>query len=719
MILEGACQIILTVIAHPGGMEMQLSLICRKDNDLYQVLQANHTQCQRYQSLDEAICCLGDDARVMILADDYPKNLVCVDRTVFRIARERNWRLYIEFPGSLPDAELGQPYHTKWERGVVSSDTFAPDLERLRILMIHGCVLVPVHNERIKENTHIVMGRVAGFDTALYDLPLETFPVLFEHPQGDLLVSTTKLSQFVTARYGPTYAWGIIWRWILEWINPEGSIRSLEWTPTVQPAYAAGELLPGNAELGAFQQGIAWFKKAKLFIHPVWKEEARQRMVTHGMAPGPEKDWPLGDGSCGMVEGISSNIHPDGTQDYSYTVRNDCMGEVSMAMAFSSVLLGDETDAAIAANINDFIYFNSEFAGGPRANADSPSYGLLTWTSHDVSGGVYYGDDNARSMLGTMAVSALLKSQRWEESLIRCLLANLRTTGPLGFRSGRLEEPDLQEKGWRYFWNTERVHYAPHYESWLWACFLWAYHHTGFRPFLDRARSAIRMTVNAYPDEWRWTNGMQQERARMLLPLAWLVRIDDTQEHRAWLHFMAGELLAHQHSCGAIQEQLGLEGRGAYAAPKSNEDYGVSEAPLIQSNSDQVCDLLYTSNFALAGLHEAAAATGDRMYVEAEEKLAAFLCRIQVHSKRHLELDGGWFRGFDFKRWEYWGSNADIGWGVWSIESGWTQAWITSVLAMRQLNTSFWDLTETVDVTRFLDELVHLMLPYRNRLEMD
>jgi len=45
--------------------------------------------------------------------------------------------------------------------------------------------------------------------------------------------------------------------------------------------------------------------------------------------------------------------------------------------------------------------------------------------------------------------TALLNESRWDESLLRCLLANLRTTGPQGFRSNRLTESVLQEKGWQ------------------------------------------------------------------------------------------------------------------------------------------------------------------------------------------------------------------------------------------------------------------------------
>ena len=132
---------------------------------------------------------------------------------------------------------------------------------------------------------------------------------------------------------------------------------------------------------------------------------------------------------------------------------------------------------------------------------------------------------------------------------------------------------------------------------------------------------------------------------------------------------------------------------------------------MIQSNADAASDLLYTCNFAFVALHEAAAATGDPFYREAEEKLATFLCRIQIRSETHPELDGGWFRAFDFKRWEYWASNTDAGWGAWCIESGWTQSWITSVLALRQMNTSLWDLTKASKVNRHFPTLREEMLP--------
>ena len=240
---------------------------------------------------------------------------------------------------------------------------------------------------------------------------------------------------------------------------------------------------------------------------------------------------------------------------------------------------------------------------------------------------------------------------------------------------------------------------------------LWLYDKTGFGPLFERTYSGITMMMHGYPETWQWTNGIQQERARMLLPLSWLLRVQDTPLHRQWLALIAGDLLSHQETCGAIREEIGTSGLGKYGPPKTNDEYGTSEASLLQANGDPVCDLLYTSNFAFAALHEAAAATGDPVYIAAEDRLADFLCRVQVKSKQRPEFDGAWFRAFDYGRWQYWGSNADIGWGPWSTETGWTQGWITATLAHRSLGTNLWDISRRSNIADGFDHWKGLMLP--------
>ena len=197
--------------------------------------------------------------------------------------------------------------------------------------------------------------------------------------------------------------------------------------------------------------------------------------------------------------------------------------------------------------------------------------------------------------------------------------------------------------------------------------------------------------MKAYPDQWLWQDNL--ERARMLLCLAWLVRVEDTPEHRQWLHKVAKDLIAWQQPSGSIHERLGPAHGGHFRTPQSNQEYGTGETPLLQQNGDPVSDQLYTTGFALLGLHEAVGATGDNDLQAAEGKLAEYLCRIQIRSKKLPYLNGTWFRAFDDQRWEAWASSADIGWGAWSLESGWAQAWTAAILALREQRTTVWDFT--------------------------
>lgn len=114
---------------------------------------------------------------------------------------------------------------------------------------------------------------------------------------------------------------------------------------------------------------------------------------------------------------------------------------------------------------------------------------------------------------------------------------------------------------------------------------------------------------------------------------------------------------------------------------------------MIQDNGDTIADLLYSNNFAFVGLVEAAAATNNSVYQKAADGLASFLVRIQATSTEVPELHGAYFRAFDYKAWDFWGSASDWGWGPWSVETGWTEGWIAAGFALRALNKSMWELT--------------------------
>ncbi|MEI6784188.1 MAG: glycoside hydrolase family 2 TIM barrel-domain containing protein, partial [Verrucomicrobiota bacterium] len=480
------------------------------------------------------------------------------------------------------------------------------------------------------------------------------------------------------------------------------------------------EALPPDFERQTIRRGTEWFVKSRLLVHPSWQERydrpsnmgppTQDWPWGHRAGPRPDPSWAIGDGSLGMLEGFRSRILRDGSQAVIWWRRHDNSGEIAGAMTMAGALLQDERFQQIGGHLGDWLYTQSLMTQGDRADPNNGAFGLAGWNdvpryygnTHGYD--VYYADDNARGMLGMIKAAAALKTERWDERLAHCLLANLRITSRLGFSPERMDGP-LPPDQWRSRCDSQFTFFDPHHQAYLQACYLWAYRQTGDRLFLDRAKSAIRLTMEAYPDRWKWTNGqITLERARFILALAWLVRVEDTPEHRAWLDRMVKDLLTDQVACGAIRTRI-------VHSPTSNEAYGTGETSLVEHNGDPVSDLLYESNFALVGLHEAAAATSNADYRKAEDKLAEYICRIQARSETHPDLDGVWYRGFDFHRWQYWAADADVGWSLWSTETGWTQAEILSTLVLRQLDTSLWEYTAASKISRPLDLWRKKMLP--------
>ena len=671
-----------------GGSMQDLVFCCSPSNDLYRVVSANTgALAARFQTPAATVAAAPEGGGVLILADGYPDTATALDASLYDAAARKRLKMYVEYPSFVPGIKLSPPRQAHWERTVVTSDAFGPALAQGRILMIHDCHFLPTE----ASTPYLTLARVAGFDTAVNGLPKkDIWPILFELPRGNVLVATTKLSQFVSARYGPSDAWPVTWRMILGWLEPSAREANLKWASTVHPSYGAEESLPKDAARQAISRGADWYFQARLLVHQDWQGMIESNQTDDSVHSGPAPDMPPGDGRFGLLEGFSSIVNLDGTQPMRWGIRADCNCECSMALAIQGQLDREARSQMAASNLLDFVFYHSLLSQGRRAEPNNPSYGLLGW-GLPRSADVYYGDDNARAILGALGAAAALKSSHWDEAILRGILANFRTTGPSGYRKARIDDPELQTQGWQYFWQKSRGEWGgtrncPHYQAYLWAVYLWLYDKTHFAPLLERTEKAIRHQMSLYPDHWDHEGGRYEtERCRMLLPLAWLLRVSNTPEHRRWLGTMVQYVMDIQDGSGAIPQHVLRPGG-------SNEQYGTAECPLIYENGDPCTDLLYAANFGLIGLHEAVAATGDPNWRRAEDRLADFMIRVQVRGS-HAELDGAWFHGFDFRRWDYWGSNGDIGWGVWATETGWTQGWIVAALGLREMKTSLWDFT--------------------------
>ncbi len=682
---------------------------CEPGNDLFRVLTAStRRDWPRADSAAEAVDLARPGSAVLVLADGYPVRPTVILPETYAMAAAKRLRLFVEFPAHLPGLAVGTVRRATQENVVVTSAELGPRLRPMQLLAVHDCHHVVVDAPA----PLLVVAKVAGFDTAVFGLTGTTpRPILFAQDEG-VMVATTKLSQFVTARYGPPEAMRALWAYVFRWLQPEAEPPSLAWVPTVRPTYGRDAALPPDAARRAVRRGVDWHTTARMLLSAGGAREYAALRASgrvdpaNPVGPAPDGSWPAGDGEFGVLEGVNSRVACDGTQPIRWNLRCDSNGESALAFALRWRLDGDGRSRTIAGNLLDWVYGASGMFQTDPAKAD---YGLVHWAPDN--GQALYQDNDVKVILGAIGTAAVLGTDRWDDAVTRNILANFRTTGRRGFRGWRLEAPELLAAGWEKYWRADTLLCQPHYEAWMWAAYLWLYDQTRYRPLLERTRRGVRTMMEAYPGGWRWTNGIQQERGRMLLTLAWLIRIEDRPEHRAWLNLLADDLERAQEACGAIREELGDLAQGDFRPCRSNEEYGTNEAPLIQRNGDPVADLLYTCNFTLLGLIEAAAATGEARFSRLADRLAHFLVRIQVRSEAHPALDGGWFRAFDFREWDYFGSNGDAGWGAWAIEVGWTQGWIPTGLALRELRTSLWNLTRGSTVARNFDAIRREMLP--------
>ena len=685
----------------PAAPVTRLSIAGSASNDLVAGLLKGGTPLDRVDSAAAAIEAASPESAVLVLADGYPEQRTRIAPASLELARSKKLRLYIEYPESMPGIEFGPPGGIQWERGIVAADDPAIGLPKFQIVSLQDCRYLPVS----PRPSLLVLGRVAGFDRAVYGIPQNASPILFRAEDGTL-VASTKLSDFARSRFAPTAEWVTLWRSLLDSLDPPGAPHALVVTPAVSPVYTAEEPLPPTAERDALVRSANWFRNSGLLISPQRRPKIESLLLA-GQEVTPRESDDNGDGSCGILEGLASQIRPDGSQLQRTPIRADCQAESAAVLALHGALLKDDRSRQIARNLLDFLYVHSELQQGDRGNPRHPAFGLIAWGAVAPAWQVAnYGDDNARTLLATIVAAAALETDAWDEAVLKALYANLRTTGKLGFRGDRVDLPPLAQRGWKSYRDAETVNVSPFFESYLWSCYLWAYRHTGDPEFLETSRKGIRRTMQEYPAGWRWGDNL--DRSRMLLALAWLVRVEDTPEHRGWLLRVADDLLKNQQPCGAIPEQLSSNSSGHYVVPKSNEAYGTTETPLLQEEGDPVTDQLYTTSFVLIELHEAVAATNDPRLKTAEDRLTEYVVRIQAKSN-DTAIDGTWFRAFDYRRWDYWSSSGDLGWGAWCAEAGWGPGWNGIVLGLRANRQSLWDYTAGSRIARRLERVRALM----------
>ena len=101
---------------------MKLSLVVQGDNDLLGILPDAGVAFDRHDTLRDAVRAAPQSSGILVLADGYPETLTPIDLDALTDAREKDQRVYVEFPDALPYQAVGEIKGIAWERATDERD---------------------------------------------------------------------------------------------------------------------------------------------------------------------------------------------------------------------------------------------------------------------------------------------------------------------------------------------------------------------------------------------------------------------------------------------------------------------------------------------------------------------------------------------------------------------------------------------------------------------
>lgn len=618
--------------------------------------------------------------------------------------------VYVEY-APLAGLVDDQPQTAGFERIVVTGSGL-PGLPDLTVLEEHGSRHLGFVGDAKSARVLLTYSRIAGLERAVFGLPEHTAPALVEIPRGPgrLLVATTALSNWQRGRYKPTRLWAALAREVLLALLPPEQATGVreefadvaawteprDWAPVGEKVRLcvrapAGHAVSATGPTGGIKltnrEGV--LVSSPLSLKPgkhSFRVKTAGRLVPLQITISPRADryrqticrnlqWfehaPMlisPDGSQGVYEGLVSALGPDGKPTRASGLRVDCVSECGLLFCLYGRAAGDRTWQERGRRMLE--YTARAFSVTSR---DCWYFGH--WQSrgefHEDGGPVYvFSDDSGAGTLFSLLGYAATGDQRQLQAGLRgveyfCHVASEKTGlfGSMPHRdyggSGRMGTP------WPALRAQEIRGAAPHVMNLPLAALLVAHRLTGEPRYLEIADRGLRTLMADYP-HWQIVTSRTCEHGRMLLPLALLYDMTRSPEHRQWLDTVADYLIGKQAPCGAVAEWDGYN-------PASNEAFGVGENSVFQQNGDPISDQLYGTGFALLHLGLAYQVTGEPRLKQAYERLGDYLTRLQLRDADPL-YDGTWLRAFDYGRWEYFGSSADIGWGPYCAETGWSCA---------------------------------------------
>uniref|UniRef100_UPI003F4980FF hypothetical protein n=1 Tax=Nonomuraea bangladeshensis TaxID=404385 RepID=UPI003F4980FF len=575
-------------------------------------------------------------------------------------------RAYVEYATGLLSTQA--PRQTASERIYVPAPSeITSGFDPLAIFDEHASWTLPV-NPPAGATEVLSYGKVAGVHTAVFGPAADSWPALLDLPlgAGRLLYATTALGNFERGRYRPASRWRRLIRQLLAVLTgaPPGERPVLVTTPRVWAPSGTPITMNVPVEPLRVPDGTHVLEAggAQTVITVSPRRERYRQMIDKGMAWFDAAGMLLGeDGVEGVAEGLSGDLGPDGVSPLRLVHRGDGYSQVAHAFRLYGRLTGQKRPGRVAENLMRRVLDTMQITDRTMLYGSWEPRGART----DLTGtNNLFADDNGWISLFALAHGALEQGLRGVEALIRTAHAELGVQpDPWRTPSTLLVE---RWNGMAVMEPSDGLDLSAHWNSSAQAAMLYAYAVTGERRYLDTATRGLTHMAKAFP-RMRLETSRTCETIRFLFPLAGAYLYTREPLYRATMLKIADYLKERQDpASGAIAE---WDGR----TPGSNESYGLDEAAIFQTNGDTITDQLYAMGYAALTLPIAHRVTGDPIFDELATGVLDYLSRIQIE-EGDPRLDGTWMRSFDFAAWEYYGSNCDVGWGPYCVETGWAHA---------------------------------------------
>ena len=586
----------------------------------------------------DAIAVIGGTSETPLVF--HPKDRVDIERQI-----NSGKRVFSEYCGSIGHVYFEPPASTRFDRVVFTSETPWGMLEPGDILdeqcnmRIRPHDIACTHNRPILQYARTRDHSRCAVDAALL-APVSDRALWYEEPTN-LLVCGFRLANFRKSRFAPSAKWEALVRHILEWLCGSSVDISVLPSPYHLKPFRPDTPLAVQVDI-AVGKAVAWFEKADMLID---------------------------EGRGGVREGLATEIYPDGSQRALPSVRIDCVAEASLTYFMHGMLSGDERSLTISDRLIAVCF------DWMQVKEEGPLKGMLRWTQE--AWGVCYQDDAARVLIPQLLKCLYTNSEDYLQECADALDFLLRTTGTDGLRPFRTDNIDLTAAKLEELSSTPAEFYCAHYNAFYHGALLLAYKITGNERYREAGVRGLASLMSVYPNTRR-EYSETQEMCRLIMPLAWLYWATGEETHRNWLYRVTEDLVKLQHPSGGY-----LEWDTGYRADRSRAKDG-EESAMLARNGDPVVDLLYSLNWLPAAFAQAYLVTKDRYFLDLWEGIAKFLVSSHLHSANPT-IDGAWARALDVELMEVYGIPADVGWGPWAIESGWTVAEIAAGLAMGRM----------------------------------